>query len=84
MATINVTSAIYASNRKGKDVTQACVQILNPPDKPPNDDIPVNNTSFGPDPDPNYKKYFTITFTVNGQTQYMGAEEGTTLDVSPS
>jgi len=84
MATISVISAVYASNRKGVDVTQLCMDILNPPNKPPNDDIAVNNTSFPPDPDRNYKKYFTITFTVNGQTQYMGAEEGTTLDVSPS
>jgi hypothetical protein len=76
---IQVVAAVYASNNKGEDVTTRCQQIVGGG----NDDIAVNNNTFG-DPDPGSKKYFTITFVVSGgQTQYKGAEEGQTLDLVP-
>ena len=79
MATITVSAAVYASNNTGRDVTAFCQAIVNTG----SDDIPVNNTSFQ-DPDKGQKKYFTITFSVSGgPLQYMGAEEGTTLDLVP-
>ena len=79
MASITIIAAVYASNNTGKDVTAVCNQLVSQG----NDDIPVNNTSFG-DPDHGQRKYFTITFSVNnGPPQYMGAEEGTTLDLVP-
>ena len=78
MAT-KVVTAVYASNFLGEDVTKRCQQILTPP----NNKIPVNNKTFG-DPDGGNKKYFAITYTVDGgQQQYQGAEEGQTLTVPP-
>ena len=52
-AAIKVNSAVYASNRTGKIVTKICQELVNTG----NDDIPVNNTTFG-DPDPGHIKYF--------------------------
>ena len=78
---IKVIFAVYASNRTGKIVTHKCQEIVNTG----NDDIPVNNTTFG-DSDPGHKKYFTIqyeTYDSKGKPigHAKGCQEGTTLDL---
>ncbi len=77
MSAINVISAAYASGNKGFDVTAKCQQLVNNG----NDDIPVNNNTFG-DPDVGQTKYFTILYSINnGNIQAKGCQEGGNLDL---
>lgn len=77
MSAIKVISAAYASRNKGFDVTGKCQQLVDTG----NDDIPVNNNTFG-DPDVGETKYFTILYTINnGSLKAKGSEEGGNLDL---
>ncbi len=80
---IKVLAAVYGTTKNGNNVTVACQNLVNPG----NDDIPVNNTTLGPDPDPGATKYFGILYTNpaqnNGNPIALGAKEGQTLDLVP-
>lgn len=83
MAEITVLQAIYASANKGVDVTKICQGLV---DKG-NDDIKVNNTTLGGDPDSGNPKGFQITYTLRstGNAVYaMTAGEGEKLDLVPT
>ena len=78
MSAIKIVKAAYASVNTGYDVTAKCQELVNTG----NDDIPVNNETFG-DPDVGQTKYFTILYTTNGGRvgNAKGCQEGTTLDL---
>jgi hypothetical protein len=77
MGAINVIIAVYASKIGGADVTQACQRIVDTG----NDDIAVNNNTFG-DPSPLNQKFFTISYTINnGPLLYKGCQEGDVIDL---
>jgi hypothetical protein len=80
-SSIKVIFAVYASENKGEIVTHKCQELVNTG----NDDIPVNNNTFG-DTDPGSKKYFTIMYTTPGPSgepigHAKGCQEGVTLDL---
>jgi hypothetical protein len=81
--TVSIKLAVYASNNKGEDVTaEVQAMIVNG-----NDDVPVNNTSFG-DPDNGSTKYFLVWYTAdginNGNPIGLAAVENQTADLIPS
>ncbi|PHR26023.1 MAG: hypothetical protein COA38_15830 [Fluviicola sp.] len=78
MSAINIVKAAYASENNGFDVTAKCQELVNNG----NDDIPVNNNTFG-DPDPGHAKYFTILYVTDKRTvgHAKGCGEGTSLDL---
>ncbi len=80
--TVSILLAVYASNNKGFDVTsQVAAMIANG-----NDDIAVNNTSFG-DPDPGADKFFQVLYKADGLNDGnpigLAAAEGQTVDLIP-
>ena len=78
MSAIKIIKAAYASVNTGFDVTAKCQELVNTG----NDDIPVNNETFG-DPDFGQTKYFTVLYTTNdGKTGHAkGCHENTNLDL---
>lgn len=77
MGAIKIIDAVYASETSGADVTFQCQKIVDTG----NDDIPVNNNTFG-DPSPGQHKYFTISYTINnGPIIYKGCQENNGLDL---
>ena len=77
---ITVLNATYGTQVNGNNVTAICQYLVNNG----NDQIPVNNTYLGPDPDIGYTKEFAITFQVNGGSPtILAAQEGTTLTLVP-
>lgn len=79
---ITINYAVYGTTNKSKDVTQICQKIVSTG----NDDIPVNNTSMGGDPDPGVVKSFAIVYQVPlapnpGCYTTKTAKEGDTLDL---
>lgn len=81
--TISILLAVYASNSQGEDVTsQVQAMVANG-----NDDIAVNNSSFG-DPDSGATKYFLAWYTadgVNGGNPIgLAAVENQNVDLIPS
>jgi len=80
---IKVLAAVYGTTKNGNNVTQICQNLINPG----NDDIPVNNSTLGPDPDPGATKYFGILYLNpaqnNGVPIALGAKEGQTVDLVP-
>ena len=80
LGAITVVSAVYGTQNNGNDVTAICQYLVNNG----NDQIPVNNTYLGPDPDPGNTKEFAILFQVNdGGFQVLACQEGTTLTLVP-
>lgn len=79
----NATFAVYASNNKGEDVTPVVNALISDG----NDDIPVNNVSFG-DPDVGATKYFMVWYTSSGLNSGnpigLAAQEGATVDLIPA
>lgn len=80
---VTISLAVYASNNKGEDVTSQVVSIIDNG----NDDVPVNNNSFG-DPDPGSTKYFLVWYTagnINGGNPIgLAAVEGASVDLVPA
>ncbi|TWB14060.1 hypothetical protein FBZ89_118113 [Nitrospirillum amazonense] len=80
--TITVLNAVYGTTKNGFDVTETCQGLVNDG----NDDIAVNNDTFG-DPDKGNKKSFGILYKSpqlnNGAPIALGCIEGTVLDLVP-
>jgi hypothetical protein len=81
---ITVLAAVYGTTTKGNNVTALCQQIVDNG----NDDILVNNTNMGGDPDPGVVKSFGILYTNpglnNGNPIALGCLENTSLDLVPT
>ncbi|RKH12091.1 hypothetical protein D7V97_09465 [Corallococcus sp. CA053C] len=80
---ITVISAVYGTTRKQVDVTQICQQAV----ASGNDDISVNNTFMGGDPDFGVQKSFAIIYRLeNAQNPscytVMACNEGSNLDLA--
>lgn len=79
-----VLAAVYGTTSAGNNVTEICQAILNND----NDDIPVNNTSMGSDPDVGVVKSFGILYTEpqlnNGNPIALCCQENATLDLMPT
>lgn len=88
IATVQVKSALYGTTNNAFDVTAICQAILNQGGLIVDQDttnlmIPVNNDTFGGDPDYGNTKYFAMEYTMNGTTLFLGAQEGQNLTVQP-
>jgi hypothetical protein len=81
---ITVLAAVYGTTTNGNDVTSICQGLVTPG----NDDIPVNNTTLGPDPDVGVVKSFGILYSSpglnNGNPIALACQENTTLDLVPT
>ena len=79
-----VLAAIYGTTTKGNNVTALCQQLVDTG----NDDILVNNTNMGGDPNPGVVKSFGILYTNpalnNGNPIALGCQENATLDLVPT
>jgi hypothetical protein len=80
LGAIKVLSAVYGTQVNGNNVTAVCQYLVNNG----NDQIPVNNTYLGPDPDSGYTKEFAILYQVNGSApMVLSCQENTTLTLVP-
>ena len=86
---IMVTRAVYGTPNNGFDVTAICQALLNQggmivgqSPNPVQVSLPINNTTFGGDPDYGNTKYFAIEYSNAGQIFYLGGEEGQTLTLT--
>jgi hypothetical protein len=81
---ITVIAAVYGTVNNGFNVTTICQGFVSGT----NDDITVNNTTMGGDPDRGVKKSFVIAYWApdinNGNLCVLGCLEGTTIDLAPS
>jgi hypothetical protein len=80
LGAIRVLSATYGTQVNGNNVTAICQYLVNNG----NDQIPVNNTYLGPDPDSGYTKEFAILYQVNNNApMVLSCQEDTTLTLVP-
>ncbi len=81
---LTIIYAVYGTTNKSANVTEICQQAVNNG----NDDIPVNNTFMGGDPDFGVVKSFAIVYRLQTATNpgcyvALTATEGATLDLVP-
>ncbi|AGP40475.1 hypothetical protein BE04_44275 [Sorangium cellulosum] len=82
---LKIVYAVYGTTNSSVNVTQICQQAVSTG----NDDIPVNNTFMGGDPDIGVVKSFAIVYQRQtaanpGCYTVMTATEGDTLDLVPA
>lgn len=81
---INVLAAVYGTTTAGIDVTAICQNLVDNGE----DDIPVNNTTMGSDPDPGVVKSFGIIYSdqqLNGGSPIaLACQENATIDLMPT
>jgi hypothetical protein len=87
---ITIINAAYGTTNNTANVTSICQQLV----ASGNDDIPVNNSTMGGDPDPGVIKSFAIVYLLANATNpasgggaacysVMTAIEGQTIDLAP-
>jgi hypothetical protein len=83
-----VNRAVYGTPVNGYDVTAICQAIVNQgalvSDQAGTYSIPVNNGTFGGDPNHGTVKSFAMSYTMNGVLSFIGAQEGQTLNLPNS
>lgn len=81
---INILAAVYGTTTAGNNVTTICQNLVDNGE----DDIPVNNTTMGSDPDVGVVKSFGIVYSDpqlnNGNPIALGCLENATLDLMPT
>jgi hypothetical protein len=78
---ITVLAAVYGTATNGNDVTSICQGLVSTG----NDEIPVNNTTLGPDPDFGVVKSFGILYVVgSGNPIALACQENTNLTLITS
>jgi hypothetical protein len=88
ISAVTVNRAIYGTVNNGYDVTAACQAIVNQGalanGQAGNYQIPINNETFGGDPDVGNTKYFAMSYSASGSTFYVGGQEGQTVTLQTS
>jgi len=81
---INILAAVYGTTTAGINVTAICQNIINND----NDDIVVDNSTMGSDPDVGVVKSFGLLYTDeqlnNGHPIALCCQENATLDLMPT
>ena len=78
---IKILSAVYGTNNAAKDVTENVQKLVSNG----NDDITVNNSNLGCDPDGGKHKLFGVIYMLEtGEQRALCCKEGETLDLIKS
>jgi hypothetical protein len=89
VSSVSVDRAVYGTGTNGFDVTAICQALFNQgalaSGQPQTYSVPVNNATFGGDPDVGNGKSFAMEYHVNGAGPFfIGAAEGQTLNLPSS